>query len=260
MSVAGLEICELSKSFAQGRRQVPVVRDFALSLREGEFVSLIGPSGCGKSTVLSIVAGLAEASAGEVRVLGRRVTRGGPDRGVVFQAPCLLPWLTARENVMLAVERVRPGASRTIQEWHAEQYLAMVGLASAGARRPAELSAGMRQRVALARAFALGSRVLLLDEPFGMLDSITRAELQDLLLELCGREPRTTLMVTHDVDEALLLSDRVAMMSAGPAATIGGIVEVPLSRPRARAALEDPTYAALRAQLLDFVEAQPIPA
>lgn len=258
---AHLEIRGLDKAFPQGPKKAPVtiVRDFGLELAEGEFVSLIGPSGCGKSTVLSIVAGLAQASAGVVLVAGKQIHHGGPDRGVVFQSPCLLPWMTAFENVMLAVERVRPTASRASRAWHAEHYLELVGLKGALAKRPAELSAGMRQRVALARAFALGSKVLLLDEPFGMLDSMTRAELQDLLVELGRREPRTTLMVTHDVDEALFLSDRVAMMSAGPEATLGGLVEVALPRPRSRTVVDDPAYHALRDQLLDFLERQPQP-
>jgi nitrate ABC transporter ATP-binding subunit len=259
VSAAQVEIDGLAKAFPAedaGKPPVMVVRDFGLVLREGEFVSLIGPSGCGKSTVLSIVAGLTARTAGRVCVAGREVEGAGTDRGVVFQAPCLLPWMSALENVALGVERVLPSATRAEQRERAIRYLGLVGLGDALDRHPGELSAGMRQRVALARALALQPKVMLLDEPFGMLDSVTRGELHELLAELGSAEPRTTLMVTHDVDEALLLSDRVAMMTGGPEATLGGVVEVALPRPRHREIMEDPAYRALREVLLDFLSRQ----
>jgi nitrate ABC transporter ATP-binding subunit len=253
-----LEIANLSKSYpAPSGGEAVVVQDFNLSLAEGEFVSLIGHSGCGKSTVLSIAAGLVEATKGGVAVAGREIDGPGPDRGVVFQAPCLLPWLSALENVSLGVDEVfarRPRAERRAIARHA---LELVGLADACDQRPAELSAGMRQRVGIARAFALSPRVLLLDEPFGMLDSLTRMELQDVLVDLLAAERMTVLMVTHDVDEALLLSDRVAMMTSGPAARLGGMLKVPFGRPRVRRALlETAEYYALREELIGFLGSQ----
>jgi nitrate ABC transporter ATP-binding subunit len=252
-----LEIWNLSKSYPTPAGEAVIVRDFNLHLRAGEFVALIGHSGCGKSTVLSIVAGLVEASGGGVAIAGREIDGPGPDRGVVFQSPCLLPWLTALDNVRLGVDEVyarRPRAERAAM---AERMLELVGLAESRNKRPAELSAGMRQRVGIARAFALSPRVLLLDEPFGMLDSLTRMELQDVLVGLLAEEPKTVLMVTHDVDEALFLSDRVAMMTTGPAARLGGLLSVPFARPRERqAVLAHPEYYPLREELIGFLGAQ----
>ena len=223
----------------------------------GEFVSLIGHSGCGKSTVLSIVAGLANATLGGVVLDGREVTEPGPDRGVVFQSPCLLPWMTAAENVMLGVSQVFGSLTRAKKHELVAHYLGLVGLGDALHKKPAELSAGMRQRVGIARAFALQPKLLLLDEPFGMLDSLTRFELQQVLLELWGRDRKTALMVTHDVDEALFLSDRVAMMTSGPRARLGGVLEIPFARPRDRAAImNDPLYYELREQLIGFLNSQ----
>jgi len=253
-----VEIANLTKSYpGPSGGEAVIVQDFDLSISEGEFVSLIGHSGCGKSTVLSIAAGLVDATKGGVAVAGREIDGPGPDRGVVFQAPCLLPWLSALENVCLGVDQVfarRPRAERRAIALHA---LELVGLADARNQRPAELSAGMRQRVGIARAFALSPRVLLLDEPFGMLDSLTRMELQDVLVDLLAQERMTVLMVTHDVDEALLLSDRVAMMTSGPAARLGGILKVPFGRPRVRRALlETAEYYALREELIGFLGSQ----
>ena len=237
---------------------VPVVEDFNLTIRKGEFVCLIGHSGCGKSTVLSIVAGLASATLGGVVLDGREVTEPGPDRGVVFQSPCLLPWMTAAENVMLGVSQVFASLPRQASAGRlVEHYLGLVGLGDALDKKPGELSAGMRQRVGIARAFALQPKVLLLDEPFGMLDSLTRFELQQVLIDLWGRDRKTALMVTHDVDEALFLSDRVAMMTSGPRARLGGILEIPFARPRDRAAVMDhPRYYELREQLIGFLNEQ----
>ncbi|HVU25925.1 MAG TPA: ABC transporter ATP-binding protein [Opitutus sp.] len=252
---AFLDISFVAKAFAGPAGPVAVVRDFDLKIQRGEFVALIGHSGCGKSTVLSRVAGLVEPSAGAIVLDGREVAGAGPDRGVVFQSPCLLPWRTAYENVRLGVDQVFFTASRADRHDIAVYYLSLVGLADARHKRPAQLSQGMRQRVGIARAFALAPKMLLLDEPFGMLDSLTRCELQDVLLELWQRDRKTALLVTHDVDEALFLADRVVMMTNGPAATVGEILDVTFPRPRSRAQLlEDPEYYRLREQLIGFLE------
>jgi nitrate ABC transporter ATP-binding subunit len=252
-----LELWRLSKTFPGPQGPVTIVQEFNLSVRQGEFVSLIGHSGCGKSTVLSIVAGLQRLTTGGIILAGREIIESGPDRGVVFQAPCLLPWLTAFENVKLGVDEVFPGKTSAERGELVAHYLELVGLKDALHKRPAELSQGMRQRVGLGRAFALDPKVLLLDEPFGMLDSLTRCELQEVLMELWAGNQKTALMVTHDVDEALLLSDRVVMMTNGPAATVGDIVEVTLPRPRERVAtLEHPNYFGLRERLIGFLEEQ----
>ena len=195
-----LELWRVTKVYPGPRGDVTIVRDFDLKVREGEFVSIIGHSGCGKSTVLSMVAGLNDLTGGGIIVAGREINGPGPDRGVVFQAPSLLPWMTAFENVRLGVQQVNPRASRAEQRATVEHYLSLVGLADAIDKSPAELSQGMRQRVGLARAFALDPKVLLLDEPFGMLDSITRIELQEVLIQLWLEDRKTALMVTHDVD------------------------------------------------------------
>jgi nitrate ABC transporter ATP-binding subunit len=207
--------------------------------------------------VLSIVAGLQAHSGGGIILAGREIVGPGPDRGMVFQAPSLLPWLTAFENVLLGVEQVQPSATRSARAQVVEHYLELVGLKDALRKKPAELSQGMRQRVGLARAFALNPKVLLLDEPFGMLDSLTRCELQEVLVKLWADDRKTALMVTHDVDEALLLSDRVVMMTNGPEATVGEILSVELPRPRIRAELlEHADFYRLREQLIGFLESQ----
>lgn len=252
---AYVELFNLTKTFPSPRGEVVVVREFNLTLQQGEFVSLIGHSGCGKSTVLSMVAGLSPMTDGGIVLAGRELDGPGPDRGVVFQSPSLLPWLTAKENVMLGVDQVFFTAPRHEREQIAEYYLSVVGLGDSMDRRPAELSQGMRQRVGIARAFALKPRMLLLDEPFGMLDSLTRYELQGVLLDLWRRNRITTLMVTHDVDEALYLSDRVVCMTDGPAAEVGDIVPVTFPRPRDRqAVLDHPDYRPLRERLIEFLE------
>ena len=223
---------------------------------KGEFVTLIGHSGCGKSTVLSMAAGLNKISSGGIVLDGHEVSGAGPDRAVVFQSPSLMPWLTARENVALGVDRVYPKASPAERRDIVEYYLHRVGLGNSMHRRAAELSNGMKQRVGIARAFALSPKLLLLDEPFGMLDSLTRWELQDVLMDVWARTKVTAICVTHDVDEAILLADRVVMMSNGPNATIGNIMEVDLPRPRSRKMLlSHPDYYAYREELLDFLEA-----
>lgn len=249
-----LEFSRLSKSFSSATTTVEVVKDFDLKIRKGEFVSLIGHSGCGKSTVLSIAAGLESASLGGVILDGAAVEGPGTERGVVFQSACLLPWMNALDNVRLAVSQVAGDCGGDKQRDLAAHFLSLVGLAGMGNRMPNELSAGMRQRVGIARAFALSPKVLLLDEPFGMLDSLTRFELQEVLVDLWLRDRKTALMVTHDVDEAIFLSDRIAMMSSGPRARVGGILEIPFERPRVRAdVMDDPRYYELREYLLSFL-------
>jgi nitrate/nitrite transport system ATP-binding protein len=249
-----LELDRLGKTFPSPQGPAVVVKDFSLRLGRGEFVTLIGHSGCGKSTVLSMVAGLTPASAGGIILGGRETVDAGPDRGMVFQSPCLLPWMTAFENVMLGVNQVYFTASRAERREIAEYYLTVVGLGEAMHKRPAELSQGMRQRTGIARAFALQPKILLLDEPFGMLDSLTRIELQAVLLDLWRRFGITALMVTHDVDEAIFLSDRVVMMTDGPEAEVGDVLRIPFQRPRERAAIMAETaYHDLRHELISFL-------
>jgi nitrate/nitrite transport system ATP-binding protein len=231
-----------------------VVDGFDLRMRRGEFVSLIGHSGCGKSTVLSMIAGLADVTDGVIVLGGREVKDAGPDRGLVFQSPSLVPWLTAFDNVMLGVAKVFPHASAAERRDAVAYHLQRVGLADAMHKKAGELSNGMKQRVGIARAFALQPRLLLLDEPFGMLDALTRWELQEVLMEVWARSRVTAIMVTHDVDEAILLADRVVMMTNGPRARIGKVMDVPLERPRSREALiAHPRYYALREELIGFL-------
>jgi len=249
-----LEISALNKTFPTPKGPLTVVENFNLHVRKGEFIALIGHSGCGKSTVLSMVAGLADATEGGIILSSKEVTGAGPDRGVVFQAPCLLPWYTAFENVMLGIDQVYYTATRLERRQIAEYYLTVVGLGDSMHKRPSELSQGMRQRAGIARAFALHPKMLLLDEPFGMLDALTKMELQDVLLDLWQSDQKTALMVTHDVDEALYLADRVVCMTDGPNATVGEILEVKFPRPRCRKQLlEDPEYYRLREQLIGFL-------
>jgi nitrate ABC transporter ATP-binding subunit len=249
-----LELDRLWKIYDTPKGPAVIVKDFNLKLREGEFATLIGHSGCGKSTVLMMVAGLSELSKGNMILAGRESVGPGPDRGIVFQSPCLLPWMTAFENVMLGVNQVYFTASKQERRQMVEYYLSIVGLGDAMHKYPGELSQGMRQRVGIARAFALQPKMLLLDEPFGMLDSLTRYELQEVLLELWRRNSITTLMVTHDVDEAIFLSDRVVMMTDGPEAEVGDILSIPFERPRNRKEImEDPRYYELREHLITFL-------
>ncbi|HXF10310.1 MAG TPA: nitrate ABC transporter ATP-binding protein [Desulfuromonadaceae bacterium] len=250
-----LVVDNLAKVYPTPKGPAVIVKDFNLRIRKGEFVCLIGHSGCGKSTVLSMVAGLNDISGGGIILAGRELVGPGPDRGIVFQSPCLLPWMTAFENVMLGVDQVFFTASREERRQIVEYYLSVVGLADAMHKRPGELSQGMRQRVGIARAFALSPKMLLLDEPFGMLDSLTRFELQQVLIDLWSRDQKTALMVTHDVDEALFLADRIVMMTNGPEAEVGDVLEVPFPRPRDRkAVLEDRDYYKLREYLITFLE------
>lgn len=249
-----LEYSDLKKVYPTPSGPLTVVEGIDLHLEKGEFVSLIGHSGCGKSTVLTMTAGLNEITDGWIALDGQYVDDAGPDKAVVFQAPSLFPWLTARANVSLGVERVYPNATKQERTEIVEYYLARVGLADAMDKSASDLSNGMKQRVGLARAFALSPKLLLLDEPFGMLDSLTRWDLQDVLVEVWNRTKVTTICVTHDVDEAILLADRVVMMTNGPNARIGEILEVDLPRPRdRRRLLEDPKFYEYREAVLRFL-------
>jgi len=249
-----LEFFRLDKVYPTPKGPLKVVEDFNLLMDRGEFISLIGHSGCGKSTVLSMAAGLNSISGGGIVLDNREIEAAGPDKAVVFQAPSLMPWLTARENVALGVERVYPHAAKAERADIVDYYLDRVGLADAKDKIAAEMSNGMRQRVGIARAFALSPRLLLLDEPFGMLDSLTRWDLQDVLVETWNRTKVTAIMVTHDVDEAILLADRVVMMTNGPRATIGKILTVDLPRPRNRKELlEHPQFYQYRQEVLHFL-------
>lgn len=251
-----LDFSQLKKVYPTPKGPLTVVDGFDLKMKKGEFVTLIGHSGCGKSTVLSMVAGLNPITEGAIVLDGTHVTQAGPDRAVVFQAPSLMPWLTAYENVELGVDKVYPDATRSEKTDIIEYYLSKVGLGDSLHKPAADMSNGMKQRVGIARAFALSPKLLLLDEPFGMLDSLTRWELQDVLMDVWTRTQVTAVCVTHDVDEAILLADRVVMMSNGPNAKIGNIMDVDLPRPRSRKALlAHPDYYAYREELLDFLEA-----
>ena len=250
-----LEYSKLHKIYPTPKGPLTVVEDFDLTLKKGEFVSLIGHSGCGKSTVLTMTAGLNDVSKGGIKLDGFEVKGADPERAVVFQSPSLFPWLSARENVAVGVDKVYPKASRAERQDVIDYYLERVGLGDAMDKPASEMSNGMRQRVGIARAFALSPKLLLLDEPFGMLDSLTRWELQEVLMEVWSRTKVTAVCVTHDVDEAILLADRVVMMTNGPRATIGKVMEVNLPRPRTRKALlEHPDYYLYREQVLNFLE------
>ena len=250
-----LDFSLISKTFSTPNGPLTVVEDFDLKMKKGEFISLIGHSGCGKSTVLSMAAGLQDVTAGGIFLDNRQVYEAGPDRAVVFQAPSLVPWLTAEQNVALGVDRVYPDATRAERQDVVHYYLSRVGLGDAMSKSAAELSNGMKQRVGLARAFALSPKLLLLDEPFGMLDSLTRWALQEVLMEVWTRTSVTAVCVTHDVDEAILLADRVVMMTNGPHARVGRIVEIDIPRPRTRKALlAHPRYYEYREAVLGFLD------
>jgi nitrate/nitrite transport system ATP-binding protein len=250
-----LRLDHISKTFARGSRESAVLADVTLTIEKGEFVSIIGHSGCGKTTLLNIVAGLLSTTTGGVILEDREVDEPGPDRAVVFQNHSLLPWLTVYENVRLAVDKVSSSAkSRSDRHAWTLHNLDLVQMTHAKDKRPAEISGGMKQRVGLARALSMEPKVLLLDEPFGALDALTRAHLQDSVMALHQILENTVLMITHDVDEAVLLSDRIVMMTNGPAATIGEILPVPLARPRKRLEVAtSPTYLKCRQRMLEFL-------
>ena len=252
-----IELVNVNKTYPTPKGPAVVVDGFNLRIAQNEVVALLGHSGCGKSTVLSMLAGLNEITRGNILVDNREIDGPGTDRGMVFQSPSLLPWMTAYGNVMLGVAQAFPGLPAAQRDQIVHYYLARVGLTDAADKYPRELSQGMCQRVGLARAFALDPKVLLLDEPFGMLDSLTRHELQDVLIELLARNEKTALMVTHDVDEAIFLADRVVMMTNGPAASVGEILDIKLPRPRHRLdVMNHPDYYGYREQMLDFLAHQ----
>ncbi|MBW4472268.1 MAG: nitrate ABC transporter ATP-binding protein [Stenomitos rutilans HA7619-LM2] len=249
-----LVIENLTKAYPTAGDDYVVLDGINLTVNEGEFVCLIGHSGCGKSTLLDMVSGFREPTTGEVRLRNQRITKPGPDRMVVFQNYSLLPWMTAFENIYLGVHSVWPDKPRAEKEKIANDHLALVGLTEAAHKKPGQLSGGMKQRVCIARALALRPQVLVLDEPFGALDPITREELQEELLKIWMEYRVTVLMITHDIDEALLLSDRLVMMTNGPAAKIGEVLTIPFARPRDRThVMEDPKYYELRNYALDFL-------
>ncbi|MBD2317755.1 nitrate ABC transporter ATP-binding protein [Phormidium tenue] len=251
---AFLRIENVSKIYPTPKGEYVVLKDVNLHIQEGEFICLIGHSGCGKSTLLNMVGGFSKPSIGEVTVNGKLITKPGPDRMVVFQGYALLPWLTVYENVMLAVDSVNPNMSKGEKNDIVRHHLAMVGLSEAAEKKPTQISGGMKQRVSIARALAIRPEVLILDEPFGALDAITKEELQEELLQIWTEHRCTVLMITHDIDEALFLADRLVMMTNGPAANIGEIMTIPFPRPRDRAQImEDPLYYDLRNTALDFL-------
>jgi bicarbonate transport system ATP-binding protein len=251
---AFLRIENVSKIYPTPKGEYVVLKDVNLHIQEGEFICLIGHSGCGKSTLLNMVGGFSKPSIGEVTVNGKLITKPGPDRMVVFQGYALLPWLTVYENVMLAVDSVNPNMSKGEKNDIVRHHLAMVGLSEAAEKKPTQISGGMKQRVSIARALAIRPEVLILDEPFGALDAITKEELQEELLQIWTEHRCTVLMITHDIDEALFLADRLVMMTNGPAANIGEIMKIPFPRPRDRAQImEDPLYYDLRNTALDFL-------
>jgi nitrate ABC transporter ATP-binding subunit len=253
--IVPLEITGLSKSFPTPAGPFVALKDVNVRVHRAEFVCILGHSGCGKSTVLSIIAGLQEATEGGVVINGKQTTSPGPDRAVVFQTPSLLPWLTARDNVSLAIGRKFPKLSRSGRAAHADKYLDLVGVADSAGQLPAELSLGTQQCVSLARALALEPELLLLDEPFSMLDSLTRFELQDTLLRAWERDRKIVVMVTHDIDEALYLADRLVLMTDGPEARVGEILSLPFARARRRRdVLEHPEYYHYRQLIVDFLE------
>jgi nitrate ABC transporter ATP-binding subunit len=244
----------VSKVYPTPNGPFTVLEGIDLTVNEGEFVCVIGHSGCGKSTLLDMVSGFRKPTTGEVRLQGKRITRPGPDRMVVFQNYSLLPWKTAFENVYLGVHSVYPEKSRAEKVAITRENLALVGLEEAANKKPGQLSGGMKQRVSIARALAICPQVLILDEPFGALDAITKEELQEELLQIWRNHQVTVLMITHDIDEALFLSDRIVMMTNGPSAKIGEILKVPFPRPRNRTQImEDPEYYTLRNHALDFL-------
>ncbi|UZO80184.1 ABC transporter ATP-binding protein [Aquimarina sp. ERC-38] len=250
-----LDLVNLKKVYPTPKGDYTVLENLNLQIMKEEFVTIIGHSGCGKTTMLSMIAGLNEISGGNIAVLGKPVKGPGPDRGVIFQSPSLMPWMTALDNVLLGVNQVFSHATKKERNDIAKYYLHKVGLEGAFNKKANELSQGMQQRVGIARAFAIKPKVLLLDEPFGMLDSLTRGELQDILIEIWNKEKITAVMITHDVDEAIFLADRVVMMTSGPCAKIGDILNIDFKRPRTRkSVLEHSDYYAYRKHLIDFLE------
>jgi len=249
-----LEVKSVAKGFGPSWSRSEVLHDINLSIEEGEFVAIIGYSGAGKTTLMSLLAGLTEPDTGEVLFDGKKMSGPGPDRGIVFQNYSLLPWLTVHENVALAVDQVFPGWSPDARRAHVERYIATVNLTPASKKLPSELSGGMRQRVSVARTLAMTPRVLLLDEPFGALDALTRGTLQDELSRICQEEKKTVVLITNDPDEAIYLADRVIPLTAGPRATLGPSIPVTLPRPRDRRSFnEDYEFKQIRNEIVGYL-------
>ena len=249
-----LAIEQVSKVYPTPKGEYVVLEDVNLTVNEGEFVCVIGHSGCGKTTLLDMISGFRTPTTGKVLLNGKAITQPGPDRMVVFQNYCLLPWKTAFENVYLAVNAVYPNKSKAEKVQITREHLHMVGLDEAANKKPGQLSGGMKQRVSIARALAIRPEVLILDEPFGALDAITKEELQEELLQIWEEHRITVMMITHDIDEALFLADRIVMMTNGPAAKIGEIIDIPFDRPRNREQImEDDRYYELRNYALDYL-------
>lgn len=252
--MAFLELSNVRKGYGTGKARTPVLDNVNLTISEGEFVAIVGYSGAGKTTLISMIAGLVRADAGSVKLKGLEITEPGPDRGMVFQNYSLLPWLTVFENIMLAVDQIFPNWTAERKRTHAEKYIAMVNLTRARDKRPSELSGGMRQRVSVARALAAEPQILLLDEPLGALDALTRASLQDEIVRIWEKHKRTVVLITNDVDEGILMADRIVPLSAGPNATLGPSVAVNLARPRDRKAINhDPNYKEIRRQVIGYL-------
>jgi bicarbonate transport system ATP-binding protein len=249
-----LVVENVSKVYPTAKGSYTVLEDVNLTVQEGEFICIIGHSGCGKSTLLNMIAGFSEPTEGAVRLKNQTITEPGPDRMMVFQNYSLLPWLTVAENVLLAVDSVYPDKPLSEQMAIVHEHLALVGLSEAAQKKPTQLSGGMRQRLGIARALSIRPEILILDEPFGALDAITKEELQEELLKIWNDHRATVLMITHDIDEALFLADRLVMMTNGPSARIGEVLDIPFRRPRNRTRImEDPEYYNVRNYALDFL-------
>jgi bicarbonate transport system ATP-binding protein len=249
-----LIVDNVSKVYPTAKGNYTVLQDVNLTVNQGEFICVIGHSGCGKSTLLNMISGFAQPSVGSVHVKGKLITKPGPDRMVVFQNYALLPWLSVFDNIYLAVDSVYPDKPEREKRAIVKEHLALVGLSEAAQKKPTQISGGMKQRASIARALSIRPEVLILDEPFGALDAITKEELQEELLKIWNDHRCTVLMITHDIDEALFLADRLIMMTNGPAATIGEIMNIPFPRPRDRSLImEDPIYYDLRNYALDYL-------
>ena len=252
--MAFLELTGISKGFGSIKKPVPVLRDINLRIDKGEFVAIVGYSGAGKTTLISMIAGLLQPDAGTITLNELEITRPGPDRGVVFQNYSLLPWMTVAENIHLAVDQVFPNWSAVKKNQHVARYIEMVNLSAAAEKKPGQLSGGMRQRVSVARALAIDPQILLLDEPLSALDALTRAILQDEILRIWEHDKKTVVLITNDVDEGILMADRIIPLSAGPNATLGPSTRVDLPRPRDRKAMnQEPRYREIRAEIIDYL-------
>ena len=249
-----LELKGVNKGFGSGSGRMEILRDINLQMEKGEFVAIVGYSGAGKTTLISMIAGLSRPDTGSVTLNDLEITEPGPDRGIVFQNYSLLPWLTVYENIYLAVDQVFPNWAPAKKQQHTETYIAMVSLTPARDKRPSELSGGMRQRVSVARALSMNPQILLLDEPLGALDALTRATLQDEINRIWQQDKKTVILITNDVDEGILLADRIIPLSAGPSATLGPSIMVDIPRPRDRRAINhDPRYKEIRREVIDYL-------